>query len=100
MLFIKDLVNFSCCSRGDLFDNSKKEFIFEFNSDIVRWLDNPESERTAAFSNVTDVKFFKEPEQERVLDEYLQSFGASVLGKGKLLTRINPETLYRKWVLV
>ena len=100
MLFIKDLINFSCCSRGDLFNNSKKEFVFEFNSDIVGWLDNPDNERAAAFSNVTDVKFFKESDQERVLDEYLQSFGASVLGKGKILTRINPETLYRKWVLV
>ena len=98
--FIEDLINFSSCSRGDLFDNSKREFVIEFNSDILGWLNDPNDERPAAFSKITDVKFFKEPDQERILEEYLQSFGATVLGKGKILTRINPETLYRKSVLV
>lgn len=100
MSFIEDLIKFSNCSRGDLFENSKQKFIYEFRSDILGWLNSPNNELPAAFSKITDVKFFKEPYQEKILEEYLESYGASVLGKGKILTRINPETLYRKYVLV
>jgi hypothetical protein len=43
------------------------------------------------------VNFFLTREQRRLMEDYFNAFGSSADSKGKILTRINPVMLYRKY---
>ncbi|MBI4838246.1 MAG: radical SAM protein [Nitrospirae bacterium] len=93
----ENLIAFCLAVRGDIFDMDKLSVSRSFDLDIPRWITNGISAETKGYVSPTRVNFFLTQEQRGIIEDYFNAFGSSADSKGKILTRINPVMLYRKY---
>ena len=94
-----------CRARSfNLFGENRLEVApeVEVDHDIAGWLADPERRPIAAFAlpRRIPLRFRLTQEQYRVVEDGLDRYGHSDLGRGKLVTRINPDILWRVGVPV
>jgi hypothetical protein len=68
--------------------------------DVEAWLSDPASRplRDFAWAHQRRARFVLTEEQYRLVEDGLDHFGHDDLGRGKLLTRLNPSALWRRTV--
>ena len=93
----ENLIAFCLAVRGDIFDMDKLSISRSFDLDIPKWITNGISAETKSYVSPTKVNFFLTQEQRKIMEDYVKAFGSSADSKGKILTRINPVMLYRKY---
>jgi radical SAM superfamily enzyme YgiQ (UPF0313 family) len=91
--------------RGMTFNLMGEDRLFtvpevDLSYDIAAWAGDPDckSLNEYAWSNSKKVRFILTEQQFNYLEENFKHFGRSDLGRGKVLIRISPNTLWRKAV--
>ncbi len=93
-----ELIHFAICVRGEPFEQ-ERTLRRNFSFDILEWLTHGDfSSRLEEFEGPTPITFYHTDEQRRTLRDYGGLYGDDGDdARGKILTRINPSSLYRKY---
>lgn len=94
--FIKDLVRFCIATRGDIFSRDKLVIEEHFFYDIMAWMEQSHKKDTNQCRRETSITFYLMEEQQKVIQDSLAMFGNNQDARGKILSRIGQENLYRK----
>jgi len=94
---LENLALFSREVRGNIFSLNNKEKISAFGFDVMAWVEQGMNADPAQFTGLAKVKFFSTDEQVNILNDLVKTYGNTDSSKGKILSRINPDMLYRKY---
>lgn len=94
--FIRSLAKFLTAVRGNLFDPDRQQIEEEFNFNIAEWIGDGMNGSTENYRRKLSYRFSMKPEQIKFLEQLYRTFGANADARGKILTRISPEQLYRQ----
>ena len=90
-----------CCAKAfNLFGEDRLNTVPELDLtyDIGNWLADADLRPLEYFEMERPgrVQFVITPQQFRVVEDVMEQFGRSTLGLGKVITRVNPDTLWRR----
>ena len=90
-----------CCAKAfNLFGEDRLNTVPELDLtyDIGNWLADADLRPLEYFEMERPgrVRFVITPQQFRVVEDVMEQFGRSTLGLGKVITRVNPDTLWRR----
>lgn len=97
---LQSIYSYIMNSRAGLFDLVDKEPVVELPYDIHAWKNEGYSSLISKYEKTTKIKFCQTEEQKKIIRDYLRIYGNSEDGKGKILTRINPKTLFKGTAVV
>jgi hypothetical protein len=95
-----DQVEHYCRGKAfNLFGEDRLDTVPELDLtyDVDSWLSDPDLQPLEHFemSRPRRVRFVITPQQFQVVEDVMEQFGRSALGLGKVITRVNPDTLWR-----
>ena len=92
---LDNLKKYCISLQSNIFDASKDKIRDSFTFDIIAWIkDGFEKDINNYRSNISLI-FIMSEEQRKILNDSFLLYGFNDDGKGKILTRINPELLIR-----
>ena len=100
LTFVENIIKFCTSSRADLFNLEKEETIEVFDFDIIKWIEDGMNSCPSEYNGKTQVHFILLPEQKQIIERLFAVYGSSPDSRGKILTRINPATLFRKYIKI
>jgi radical SAM superfamily enzyme YgiQ (UPF0313 family) len=83
-------------SRGKLLENTTQSTILKLPFDIHAWRLDDFSAPLSKYKQNAILKFYRTEVQEQTFANYMEIYGRTEDGIGKILTRIDPSILYRE----
>ena len=96
-LVVNELIEFCLCVRGELFSGTDSILQKTFNYDLPKWIGTSMEKDIEEFKEPISLDFYLDSKQKNTLNTYLDFYGRSQDSKGKILTRINHASLYKKY---
>jgi len=92
---VSDILRHCTLLRGSIFDLSKETKYHSMCFDILAWIKSGMATIPAEDGTQVDLEYVVRVRQQEILREYLEFYGASENARGRILTRISAELLYR-----
>ena len=92
---VSDILRHCTLLRGSIFDLSKETKYHSMCFDILAWIKSGMATIPAEAGTQVDLEYFVRVRQQEILRYYLEFYGASENARGRILTRISAELLYR-----
>ncbi len=83
-------------SRGKIFDIIDQPAVLELSFNIHDWKLSGYSLPLSEYEKATSLKFIQNEKQKKIINDYITIYGDNEVGKGRILTRINPRVLFRE----
>ncbi|MBI5240009.1 MAG: hypothetical protein HY926_06025 [Elusimicrobia bacterium] len=93
---LEEAVRFCVALRGGVFSREQAELTAGFSFDILGWRRGGASADWTAFPGPCRLRFSVTAEQKRMLDDYYAQYGETADARGKILTRLSAQMLYRR----
>jgi radical SAM superfamily enzyme YgiQ (UPF0313 family) len=96
-----DQIEHYCRGKAfNLFGGDRLDTVPEFDLtyDVDGWLSDPDLHPLEYFATKQPrrVRFVITPQQFQIVEDVIEQFGRNALGLGKVITRVNPDTLWRR----
>ena len=92
---LNNLKKYCISLQNNIFDASKDKIKNNFTFDVLAWIKDGFKEDINNYRSSTTLSFFISEKQRKILNDALSLYGFSEDGKGKILTRIDPDLLIR-----
>jgi hypothetical protein len=97
---MESIYNFICESRSNILEIAEETTFLEALYDVCNWKEDGYKKPLSGYRRRIKIKFYQTKEQKEIIKDYIRQYGGNTDGKGKILTRVNPKSLFREAVKV
>ena len=87
-------------SRKGILNPVDEEIILELPYDIHSWKQERYIRPISDYKRLVKLKFSHSENQRRLISDYINMYGATEDGMGKILTRLNPKILFKEIIII
>ena len=83
-------------SRSNIFEIDGKSTFLEVLYNVCNWKEDGYKKPLSEYKRKMKFEFYQTEEQKEIIKDYIRQYGGTTDGKGKILTRVNPKSLFRE----
>tara|TARA_B100002003_G_C13991357_1_gene479033 strand:- start:227 stop:796 length:570 start_codon:yes stop_codon:yes gene_type:complete len=83
-------------SRSNIFEIDEKSTFLEVLYNVCNWKEDGYKKPLSEYKRKMKFEFYQTEEQKKIIKGYMKQYGGTTDSKGKILTRVNPKSLFRE----